>query len=330
MMRILFNQLTPLVVLSLTACQGPQTMMTPAGTEAEDVMMLWWILFGIGIFVILAVTFYLLRASYRGLINKKTVSDKNLTRGFNLALGITCFLLLIIMIATLKYSQPFKSQQIKTVAIEVIGKLWWWEVHYLDENGNRLFTTANEIHLPVNRPIRLRLLSDNVIHSFWVPALGGKVDLVPGRENHIWLEAKTPGIYRGQCAEFCGKQHALMAFNVIAQKEEEFLRWKMNQQKDAPAPIEPLARRGREVFQEAKCMRCHTIKGLTEVTHLGPDLTHLASRIGLAAATLPNTKGHLAGWIGDPQGIKPGNLMPATPLMGKDFQALLHYLQELK
>lgn len=217
------------------------------------------------------------------------------------------------------------------LTIEVIGRQYWWEVHYLDEAGNRLFETANEIHIPVGRTMLVRLLSADVIHSFWVPRLAGKLDLIPGKVNQLRIRADTPGEYRGQCAEYCGLQHAKMAFLVVAQPEEEFEAWAARQALPAAEPADSLAARGRDVFLSSGCAACHAIRGTpAAVADLGPDLTHLASRRTLAALAIPNNRGNLGGWIADPQAIKPGNLMPAVPLSGADLQALLHYLEGLR
>lgn len=217
------------------------------------------------------------------------------------------------------------------LTIEAIGRQFWWEVHYLDANGNRLFETANEIHIPVGQTVLIRLFAGDVIHSFWVPRLAGKIDMIPGRINQIRIRADRPGVYRGQCAEYCGLQHAKMAFFVIAEPEPEFRRWAAHQALPAEAPDDTLGARGREVFLRTACRACHVIRGTPATTAtIGPDLTHLASRRTLAAATMPNTRGHLGGWIANPQALKPGNGMPAVPLSGDDFNALLHYLQSLR
>jgi cytochrome c oxidase subunit 2 len=217
------------------------------------------------------------------------------------------------------------------LTIEVIGRQYWWEVHYLDDAGNRLFETANEIHIPVGRTVLVRLLSADVIHSFWVPRLAGKLDMIPGKMNQLRIRADEPGEYRGQCAEYCGLQHAKMAFLVVAQPEEEFEAWAVRQALPAAAPADSLAARGRDVFLRSGCAVCHAIRGTpAAVADLGPDLTHVASRRTLAALAIPNNRGHLGGWIADPQAIKPGNLMPAVPLSAADLQALLHYLEGLR
>ncbi|GAB4515320.1 MAG: cytochrome c oxidase subunit II [Anaerolineae bacterium] len=218
------------------------------------------------------------------------------------------------------------------LTVEVIGRRWWWEVNYPDHS----VVTANEIHVPVGVPVEFRLLSGDVIHSFWVPQLAGKMDMVPGVENTLVLQADEPGVYRGECAEFCGLQHARMQFLVVAQSTEEFDQWVAAQQQDAAPAENEDAQRGQEVFISAGCVYCHVIRGLDSgdvdrsQNDLGPDLTHLASRMTIAAGIRDNNRGNLGGWIANPHGIKPGVLMPATVLSGADLQALLTYLETLE
>jgi cytochrome c oxidase subunit II len=211
--------------------------------------------------------------------------------------------------------------------ILVRGHMFWWEIEYPDHG----FTTANEVHVPVGQSVRFELESADVIHSFWVPQLHGKLDMIPGKTNVLYVVADEPGVYFGKCAEFCGQQHANMEFQLIAQPQEEFEAWLEAQAADAAEPTSELAERGREVFVGSQCALCHTIRGVsTAAAEVGPDLTHLASRQTLAARTLTNVRGNLGGWILDPQGIKPGNRMPAVNLPSEDFLALLEYLEELR
>lgn len=211
------------------------------------------------------------------------------------------------------------------LTIEVTGRMWWWEVRYPDQD----IVTANELHIPVGQPVRIELMAEEVIHSFWVPELHGKMDLIPGQTNIITIQADEPGAYRGRCAEFCGIQHARMAFYVVAHEAEEFDSWLTGQQQTAAEPQDDLARRGREVFLASNCVYCHTIRGTSAAGRVGPDLTHLAGRLTLGAGTVPNTRGHLAGWVVNAQSIKPGNHMPPVALSAEDLQALLAYLEML-
>jgi cytochrome c oxidase subunit 2 len=214
--------------------------------------------------------------------------------------------------------------------VQITGYQWWWSVEYVYPQPNLRFTTANELHLPVGRPILFKLRGADVIHSFWVPNLHGKTDLIPGRENTTWLQIDKPGIYRGQCAEFCGAQHAHMALVVVAESSDDFERWVVAQREPAPAPTTPAQSRGLNVIERGPCALCHTIRGTTAGARTAPDLTHFASRSTIAAGTLPNTPGYLAGWISDPQHVKPGSRMPPTGLSGEDLQAVLAYMETLK
>jgi cytochrome c oxidase subunit 2 len=213
------------------------------------------------------------------------------------------------------------------LTIDVVGHQFWWDVRYPNEG----VVTANEIHIPTDQPVTLNLTGGDVIHSFWVPQLAGKMDLIPGKTSTIWLQADEPGEYRGQCAEFCGIQHAHMAFLVIAQPQDEFAAWldRQRQPSSEPAP-DSLVERGEQIFLGSACVYCHAVRGTEASGELGPDLTHLASRRTLAAGTLENNLGNLAGWISDPQSIKPGNAMPATNLGSEELQALLAYLMSLE
>ena len=216
------------------------------------------------------------------------------------------------------------------LTIDVTGHQWWWEVVYEDPVPHNIFRTANELHIPVGQPVRIKLASRDVIHSFWVPNLSGKKDLIPGHKNELLIRADQAGIYRGQCAEFCGLEHAKMALAVVAESAEDFTKWVEHQREAATLPSDSLATTGLAVFQTGPCSRCHTVASTGAAGTVGPDLTHFASRMTLAAGTLPNTRGNLAGWIVDPQTIKPGAKMPANALQPKELQALLAYLGTLK
>lgn len=256
------------------------------------------------------------------------LASRNLVIAAGVAIPMVILLVLVggsLMLGRSIAAEPPEN----AVQIRVTGKMWWWAIEYLDERGEILFTTANELHVPVGRPVILYLTSADVIHSFWVPELHGKTDLIPGVVNTSWFTVDNEGVFRGQCAEFCGVQHALMAFLVIAQPEHEFQQWLNNQHQPATTPIERQARLGQEAFLSAGCAACHTVRGTPAEGLLGPDLTHVGSRRSLAAATRPNTPGHLAGWISDPQSIKPGNFMPPTLLSPEEHLAVLAYLESL-
>jgi cytochrome c oxidase subunit II len=214
--------------------------------------------------------------------------------------------------------------------IDVVGHQWWWEVQYQDTAPQRLLTTANEIHVPIHRPVLLNLSSTDVIHSFWIPNLNGKKDLVPGHHNDAWFQVDTTGVYRGQCAEFCGLEHAKMAIIIIAETPEQYQAWYSAQLKAPPPPVDSLRLAGQKVFLSAPCVMCHAIGGTPAGATAGPDLTHIGSRMTLAAGVLPNTASNLESWIADPQRIKPGANMPATHLSRADIHAVTAYLEGLK
>ena len=214
------------------------------------------------------------------------------------------------------------------MTIEIIGHRWWWEVKYSGDSAGPV--TANEVHVPVGKPIRLELTSADVIHSFWIPQLAGKTDLIPGQRNIAWIQADAPGVYRGACTEYCGQQHANMAAFVVAQSPADFAQWLEHQRAVVATAASGLAAAGFAVFQASACASCHTIRGTSASGRIGPDLTHLASRATIAGGTLENNLGNLAGWIANPQTIKPGNVMPAIPLRSRDLQALLAYLETLQ
>ncbi|ODA66761.1 Cytochrome c oxidase subunit 2 precursor [Methyloligella halotolerans] len=214
--------------------------------------------------------------------------------------------------------------------IEITAHQWWWEVRYLSDQPHRIFTTANEIHIPTGEPVRFELKSADVIHSFWVPALTGKTDTIPGQVNRTWLEADEPGVYRGQCTEYCGLEHARMGFEVVAQTPENFKTWREDQLHGAEEPPNGgTAARGERIFM-ASCSGCHQVRGTAAGGAMGPDLTHVMSRDMIAAGTLETSKANLAGWVADPQAIKPGTQMPALPLSGSELNAVVTYLDGLE
>jgi cytochrome c oxidase subunit 2 len=215
--------------------------------------------------------------------------------------------------------------------IEVAAELWWWRVRYLDERGNALFETANEIRIPAGEPVQLELVSPNVIHSFWVPALAGKIDMIPGRVNRMRLRATAPGTYRGQCAEYCGGQHAKMAFHVVALARDEYAGWFAQRRDGTAGAGEQPAARGRDLFARSGCGLCHAVRGTDAAGTIGPDLTDVGSREWLAAGTLRNSRTNMARWIGDSQALKPGSRMPAyRQFSTEELGALADYLGSLR
>jgi cytochrome c oxidase subunit 2 len=254
-----------------------------------------------------------------------------MTQVVAVALGATVVLLFVILTASVLTGHAMSGLKSKNpIAIDVIGHQWWWEVRYEATQADQTVVTANEIHIPVGQPVVIKTSSRDVIHSFWAPNIQGKRDLIPGYENALWLQADRPGVFRGQCAEFCGHQHAHMAFFVVAEPLDKFQSWLKQQVSTPPPPGDPDAIEGQQVFLSHPCVMCHTIRGSDAGAKAGPDLTHIASRMTIGAGTLTNTKGNLAAWILDSQSIKPGNMMPPNLLKADDLNALLTYLETLK
>jgi cytochrome c oxidase subunit 2 len=242
----------------------------------------------------------------------------------------------LVLVAILIYGLAAGSalshgEQTKAMQVQVTGKLWWWEVRYLSPSGSGWTVLANELRLPADCEVELTLTSDNVIHSFWVPALAGKVDMIPGHENRLLLHPTKQGIYRGQCAEYCGDQHALMALEVVVESPQAFHDWFVRESTPASAPANDFLARGLDAFFSGGCATCHAIRGTAAKGQLGPDLTHVGSRRTLAAGTLSNHAGTMAGWIAGAQAIKPGSLMPSMNVYkGDELRAVAAYLESLK
>ncbi len=309
-------------------------MLHPGGPAAERIAELWWVMFGIAAVVCVLVIVLALYAVLHRRDDRTDASphaERRRTRwivvGGVVFPAVVLTGVFIYTLATLGWLA--RHGRDAEIVVEVTGWRWWWEVRYLGEPHEQ-FTTANEIHIPTGRPVRLRLASGDVIHSFWVPQLQGKTDLIPGQTNTLTIQADREGVYRGQCAEFCGLQHAHMAFVVVAQTPGEYAAWVESQRALAREPTEPLARAGHAAFLRNGCVLCHTIRGTTARGRVGPDLTHVGSRLTLAAGTLENTRGNLAGWISDPQAIKPGNLMPHVPLSPEELLGIVTYLESLR
>jgi cytochrome c oxidase subunit 2 len=325
-----------IIVAALLGCeQNGQSVLHPSGPGAERIAQLWWLMLAAGGAVFLLVLGVLYRAlTHPGHRVEPHKSDND--RGpskWVLAGGVALPLLVLVplLVVTLQVLAALTLPKDKGVLEVVItGWQWWWDVQYTGETPESRLRTANELHIPVGRPVRVRLEADDVIHSFWVPALQGKMDLVPGQVNTTWIQADSAGVYRGECAEYCGLQHARMQFRVIALPADEFTAWRAAQQKPAVPAADSLSRAGHTVFMTAGCALCHSIRGTAARSVAGPDLTHFASRSTIAAGTLPNTRGHLAGWIGNPQAIKPGNLMPRIPLRPEELRAVVAYLASLR
>lgn len=323
------------VALLLAGCGNAPNVFAPKGPAAAEIAYLGWWLVGLGSAVFVLVMGLLFYASFRRRgVETEAEDGRRLppsptTNRWVLVGGVMfpTVILAVVLFFTITTLQALSAREPNNdLTIEVIGRQWWWEVHY----PNQQIVTANEIHMPVGQPVRMVLKAGDVIHSFWVPDLHGKLDMIPGQENEFWLQADHAGEYWGECTEFCGLQHAKMNFVVVAENAEDFTRWLERERQPAAAPTDPLLQEGQALFLDSTCAYCHAIQGTAAVGTLGPDLTHLASRRTLAAGAVRNTPGHLAGWIVDPQHIKPGNLMPASHYSGPELQALLAYLLSLR
>jgi cytochrome c oxidase subunit II len=307
-------------------------VLDPAGPGAREAARLWWLMLGAGGTIYLVVIGVLLIAVLRRRrTDDNPISDLITTRWSLLggavlpAVVLSGLFLVVLRSLGAGASDPRPGE----LVVEITGRQWWWEIRYRVGASSEPLISANELHIPAGRRIAIRLTSADVIHSFWVPRLQGKTDLVPGMTTVSWIEADTAGVYGGRCAEYCGLQHARMALLVVAHDPEEFARWLARERRPGTEAADSLAERGRTVFL-GKCASCHTVRGIEANGRAGPDLTHVASRFSLAAGTLRNNLASLGGWIVSAQHLKPGSGMPNVPLTAEHFRSLLHYLQTLK
>jgi cytochrome c oxidase subunit 2 len=329
-------------MLCFSSCGGIQNSINPAGPQANSLSRLWWLMFIVCSIVFVAVMIALLLAlrnqtrepqyASTPILEPPQQEERRCRNVVLSAVTITVIILFVFLIVSFSAGRSLTADlaQKNGLSIELTGHQWWWEVRYQDVDASNIFTTANEIHIPVGVPVTFSLKGGDVIHSFWVPNLAGKKDLIPGKINTIWLQADKPGVYRGQCAEYCGLQHAQMALWVVAEPPEQFNAWRQNQTQTSVQPTSDSQKHGQQVFLTSTCVMCHAINGTRAGSNSGPNLTHVASRNTIAAATLANTRDHLAQWIKDSQSVKPGNKMPQNNLAESDLQSLLDYLQSLK
>ncbi|MFC4859375.1 cytochrome c oxidase subunit II [Actinophytocola glycyrrhizae] len=317
-------------VLLLAGCSAsaPSTL-EPAGPGARRVEGLWWLLFWISLVVYVIVmavlVVALLRRRRRGPVNRGDATRFVVVAGVVLPFLVLTSVYLVGLRDMDALSQP-EADRASDVEVTVVGHQWWWEVRYPGSGA----VTANEVHIPVGVDVRLDLTTADVLHSFWVPELMPKTDMISGRTNTTWLHADRPGTYRGHCAEYCGLQHGNMAFHVVAQPRAEFDAWLARAARPAPEPDTAAERRGLAVFEQTGCAACHTIRGTSADGTVGPDLTTIGSRWSIGAGAAPNTPGDLGGWVVDPRTIKPGNLMPPQPVPAQELPDLIAYLRSLK
>ena len=317
----------------LVAGCGKQSIVSPRSPQTHDIRTLWWWMLGIATVVFLGALAMLAMAWVsRGKPGLPLLGEREgITQGLVVVFGIG--IPVVVLVALFGVSDVYligktapPTPRSTAMTVNVIGHQWWWEVRYPGTDA----VTANEIHIPVRTRVNVVATTADVIHSFWVPELARKIDMVPGRRNRVLLYASRPGDYRGQCAEFCGFQHANMSLYVVAQPPAAFRAWLAGMTAPAPAPMGPSERAGRRLFLANQCASCHQIRGTSAAGTVGPDLTHLATRSMLAAATIPNDLMHLEAWISSPQSIKPGDRMPDLGLPRAQVNEIASYLESLR
>lgn len=342
--RALLSKRTPqllaaLGALLLAGCEGAQSALSVGGTDAGAYALLGQVMFAGGaaiLVLVMALLGYaiLARPERRGWLARRSAI---VAGGIVFPVVTLTPLLIYGLWLTAEAGRGEAGRPLpqagsdRALTIEVSAEQFWWRVRYLDRDGNTDFETANEIRIPTGRDATVSLTSADVIHSFWVPSLAGKIDAIPGRTTTLTLHAEREGLYRGQCAEYCGAQHARMALHVRAEAPRQFEDWIMAQRQPPGEPADPFLARGLDVFLSSGCGACHAIRGTEAQGRLGPDLTNVGSRPSLAAGTLPNNVGTMAGWIASAQHLKPGNRMPSFDnLAGPELRALAAYLESLK
>jgi len=325
------RQLSPLLLAVLLAgCGDRQSVLNPKGPYALELTQLTWLLFGVGT-TVLVIVMAAVAGALRGPDRMRMLlgSTRAVVWAGIVFPVVTLTGLLAYGIVLTRAAAMAPDNDPAALRISVSGEQWWWRITYASDSGP--VTTANEIRIPAGRPVLFKLTSPDVIHSFWVPNLGGKVDMIPGRTTLLRLQADEPGNYRGQCAEYCGGPHALMAFEVVVLAQAAFDTWLDAQAKPAAEPASDVTRRGRDLFLASGCGACHTVRGTPAAGMIGPDLTHLGSRRSVGVDTLPLTQANIRRFIHDGQHIKPGNRMPPFRIFASpDLDAIATYLAGLR
>jgi len=307
-----------------------------AGPQAAWIARLWWISLWLCLAVFIGVMAALGLALWRSHRAARTAGDAPVRkdRALRVLVGSATLLSSVLLVGLLEVSVLTdraleRLPRGDALSIRVTAHQWWWEMVYEDARADHVFATANELVIPVGRPVVVTLEADDVIHSFWVPNLHGKKDLIPGRSTTIEFRADRAGRFVGRCAEFCGLQHAFMAYDVVALPPDRYAQWAEHERASAPEPQAADAVRGRELFLTGSCMLCHAVQGTSAQGRRGPDLTHFASRSHIGAGSIANSPQALARWIEDPQKLKPGANMPSHFLPADDLAALVAYLETL-
>lgn len=321
-----------LAPILLSGCDGIQSALQPRGKSAIELSGLIWTVIGVCTIVWLLVMLALVAGLARSRSNQTggNARERSMTIVVTGATVATALVIGGLTLASFYTTRSLAWASDNALTITVRGQQWWWQLLYHGDGAAKAFETANELHIPVGRDVRLQLEAPDVIHSFWVPSLAGKQDLVPGRHNSLTIRAERPGVYRGQCAEFCGMQHSHMAIYVIAEAEADYRRWEARQRQNAVSAEDPGIAAGRDVFMRKPCAACHTIRGTQAAGTAGPDLTHVAGRQTIAAGLIDNTRGAMAAWIADPQTLKPGSNMPLVELTSEELRQLSAYMESLK
>jgi cytochrome c oxidase subunit II len=315
----------------LGACQGVQSALDPAADEAARLATLSIVLFSGGAVIFFGVTALLIYAVFAPPASRHWLGQRRTIVAGGLIFPIvTLTAVLTYGLVDLRLTNAAESGG--RLRIEVVGEQYWWRVRYLSDGANGdAFATANEIQVPLGRPVELLVTAADVIHAIWIPNFAGKIDMIPGRVNRLTFTAARPGVYRGQCTEFCGDQHARMAFDVVALDPAAFEAWRGRQAQPASEPATAFLEKGRTLFIRNGCGNCHAVRGTQATGALGPDLTHVGSRRSIGAGQFPNNVGTLAGWISDTQHLKGGARMPSYgSLAGEDLRAVAGYLASLQ
>lgn len=347
MVRWVRNSFLLSSLVALCGCRYAQSIFYTRGPAANSIGELSWamtglfILFTIVMGILLAIAFY----KRRGTLAEHEPLDAEGGQIWIVIGGIAVPILVLTALFVVGLSlmsdfpihgmpgMPSSAQMVRNMKpdIVIIGHQWWWEIHYLNDDPSKSFLTANELHLPVGRPVNIEVKTADVMHSFWIPALNGKVDMIPGQPNFIRILGSQPGIYTGQCAEYCGDQHANMRMLAFVQTPAAYAAWVADQQKPGATPTTPEAEAGEKVFVSSECAKCHTVRGTTANGKFAPDLTHIGSRTMIASEIYPNNDAYLEGWISNAQGLKRDCRMPSLPdYTGEQLADLVAYLRQLK
>ncbi len=339
-LRVRHSPLAPAVlaaaaIAGVAACQAPMSVFTGGGDGGRRISALaWFLVIAAAVVYVAVMALFLVAMSRHRDRDPAAVDLSEPGTGFIVWGGgvMPAIVLTVVFVVGLAAMGRFPASASPNAPhFTVTGHQWWWQVDYDDPAGPGRFTTANELHVPVGETVRIRLVSADVIHSFWVPGLQGKIDLIPGDTNEIRIHAEKPGTYRGQCAEFCGMQHANMAFTVVADSPARYAAWIAAQQAPAKEPVDSMTALGRELVTGGPCALCHTLRGTNARGQVAPDLTHVGSRLTIAAGTLPNNLGTMEAWVANAQSIKPGAKMPTiTQFSGVELRAIAQYLESVK